>query len=98
MLINAGRTCERLAAGLQNKTLRSHAIVASERTLFLSSKPPLAHFHVRVRVLGGQVFWLPDRPSGRAFPSPLAGGSGFAAAFVTGYSGGTAPVSHRLPY
>jgi hypothetical protein len=44
----------------------------------------------------GQVFWLPDRPTGCAFPRhPVAVA---LAAFVPGYSGGTATDSHRLPY
>lgn len=51
----------------------------------------------------GQVFWLPDLTSDCTFPRhsavfqqpPLA--VAFAA-FVPGYSGGTATDSHRLPY
>jgi len=42
----------------------------------------------------GQVFWLPDLPTGRAFPSFR---QWQIAAFVPGYSGGTATDSHRLP-
>ena len=42
----------------------------------------------------GQVFWLPDHPSP---PLPTLAGSGLAGV-VPGYSGGTAPDSHRLPF
>ena len=52
----------------------------------------------------GQVFWLPDRPTCRTFPprwprlqSRFAGQWLFAA-FVPGYSGGTATDLHRFPY
>ena len=44
----------------------------------------------------GQVFWLPDHTTHRAFPSMKC--SVAIAAFVPGYSGGTATDSHRLPY
>jgi len=44
----------------------------------------------------GQVFWLPDRSTDRAFPSIPC--SVACAAFVPGYSGGTATDLHRLPY
>lgn len=46
--------------------------------------------------LDGQVFWLPDRPTSCAFPRLCR--SGVFAAFVPGYSGGTATDLHRLPY
>lgn len=48
------------------------------------------------RTTSGQVFWLPDRPTDRAFPNLQD--SVAIAAFVPGYSGGTATDSHRLPY
>ena len=44
----------------------------------------------------GQVFWLPDHTTHRAFPSMNC--SVAIAVFVPGYSGGTATDSHRLPY
>src|SRR3990170_460916 len=47
-------------------------------------------------ILSRQVFWLLDHPTDRPFPRsyPL---SGFIAAFVPKYSGGTTPDSHRVP-
>src|SRR5262249_24579019 len=43
----------------------------------------------------GQVSWLPDRPTPRAFPAhrPVA-----LAGFVPGHSDGVAADSHRLPW
>jgi hypothetical protein len=41
-----------------------------------------------------QIFWLPDRPTGRAFPSVWKVAN---AAFVPGYSSATATDFHRLP-
>ncbi len=50
----------------------------------------------------GQVFWLPDRPTSCAFPPETGPGrlhrQWHLAAFVPGYSGGTATALHRFPY
>src|SRR5207247_8024063 len=48
-----------------------------------------------VRVAPGQVSWLSDRPTPRAFPAvgPVA-----FAGFVPDYSDGVAADSHRLPW
>ena len=45
-------------------------------------------------LMTGQVFWLPVRPTRRAFPSFKDSGF-FEAAFVPGYSGGSATALHR---
>jgi hypothetical protein len=45
----------------------------------------------------GQVFWLPVRPTYCAFPWKTFP-QWHVAAFVSGYSGGTATELHRFPY
>jgi hypothetical protein len=46
----------------------------------------------------GQVSWLPDRPTPRAFPARCLLGQWLHAGFVPGYSDGVAADSHRLPW
>jgi hypothetical protein len=46
----------------------------------------------------GQVSWLPDRPTPRAFPARYLLGQWLHAGFVPGYSDGVAADSHRLPW
>src|SRR3990172_1868107 len=48
------------------------------------------------RYAPGQVSWLSDRPTPRAFPAVRA--SGFLAGFVPDHSDGVAADSHRLPW
>jgi hypothetical protein len=48
------------------------------------------------QVCFGQVFWLPDHPP--AAPSHSGEQWHLRAAFVPGYSGGSATDFHRLPY
>jgi len=43
----------------------------------------------------GQVFWLPENVPLHTFPGD---GTQWRAAIKSGYSGGPAPVLHRLPY
>jgi hypothetical protein len=43
----------------------------------------------------GQVFWLTDRSTGRAFPEVFS--SGLHAVFVPDHSGGSAPELHGIP-
>jgi len=47
--------------------------------------------------LHGQVFWLPDHPTGRAFPFHLSE-QWRHAVFVPDYSGGSTTDLHRLPF
>src|SRR2546428_6256905 len=46
----------------------------------------------------GQVSWLSDRPTPRAFPAPRLSGQWLHAGFVPDYSDGVAADSHRLPW
>src|SRR3990167_3067865 len=48
------------------------------------------------RYAPGQVSWLSDRPTPRAFPAVRA--SGFLAGFLPDHSDGVAADSHRLPW
>src|SRR5438067_10831195 len=50
----------------------------------------------RSRYAPGQVSWLSDRPTPRAFPTRAA--SVAFAGFVPDYSDGVAAASHRLPW
>src|SRR3989442_4482452 len=46
----------------------------------------------------GQVSWVSDRPTPRAFPAPRLSGQWLHAGFVPDYSDGVAADSHRLPW
>jgi hypothetical protein len=46
----------------------------------------------------GQVSWLSDRPTPRAFPAQSVTGQWLHAGFVPDYSDGVAADSHRLPW
>src|SRR5712692_1872789 len=46
----------------------------------------------------GQVSWLSDRPTPRAFPAQRLSGQWLHAGFVPDYSDGVAADSHRLPW
>src|SRR6266852_5843227 len=46
----------------------------------------------------GQVSWLSDHPTPRAFPAQRLSGQWLHAGFVPDYSDGVAADSHRLPW
>jgi hypothetical protein len=72
------------------------------------SRQRLFHEETFVCPTTGQVFWLPDPTTDCTFPRqalssrtsvpPVKLRAVVIAAFVPGYSGGTATDSHRLPY
>src|SRR5262249_8486811 len=72
------------------------------------SRQRLFHEESFVCPTTGQVFWLPDPTTDCTFPRqalpgrtsvpPIKLRAVVIAAFVPGYSGGTATDSHRLPY
>ena len=60
--------------------------------------PVLPRRPVWVVAESGQVSWLSDRPTPRAFPIRLAPDQWPIAGFVPDYSDGVAADSHRLPW
>ena len=72
-----------------------HGIMTGRRTLRVRRPMPRpVRESSHCAYTRGQVFWLPNHPTGRAFPSLE---QWRIAAFVIGYSSASATDSHRLP-